>query len=134
MLKERKGTLKECVSTSATADLHMYFLLRSAIKFTFLQEKTRTHALKKTNVRICQPTNYIPRCRQHDLRGVLRLSSCHRPRKWRRGGLDPQRKDAADGSCVTSPNWRNMEEEEDLDEKFMGRNYGKRRISFYSRG
>ena len=31
-----KGTPKKRVSTSATADLHMYILCRSAIKFTFL--------------------------------------------------------------------------------------------------
>ena len=37
----------ECVSTSATADIHTYFLRRSAIKFTFLLKKK--HASTSTN-------------------------------------------------------------------------------------
>ena len=37
-----KGTPKECVSTSATSNLHTYFLRRSAIKF-FLTKKLQLH-------------------------------------------------------------------------------------------
>ena len=44
--KVKKGTPKGCVSTSATADLHTYFLLRSAKTITFLQKKTM-HQLSK---------------------------------------------------------------------------------------
>ena len=41
--KERKLTPKGCVSASATAGLHTYFLRRSAIKFSFFL-KNNTHA------------------------------------------------------------------------------------------
>ena len=49
MENERKGTPKECVSTSATADLHMYFFCRSAIKITFVLNKNN-HASMSTNI------------------------------------------------------------------------------------
>ena len=39
---------KECVSISATSDLHTYFLRRSAIKFSFLLKKKTTHKLSQT--------------------------------------------------------------------------------------
>ena len=42
MEKERKVIPKECVSTSAAADLHKYFLHKSDIKFNFLLT-THTH-------------------------------------------------------------------------------------------
>ena len=52
MENERKGTPKECVSTSATADLHMYFFCRSAIKSTFLLNNNN-HASMSTNDTRC---------------------------------------------------------------------------------
>ena len=39
----------------------------------------------------------------------------------------------SDVSRGPPPDWSNTEEEEDLDKEFLGRYYGKRRISFYSR-
>ena len=43
-----KGTPKERVYTSATADLHTYILRMSVIKFTFLPKKTTTHQWART--------------------------------------------------------------------------------------
>ena len=44
--------INECVFTSATADLHTYFLRRSTIKFTYLL-KNNHHASTSTSVTIC---------------------------------------------------------------------------------
>ena len=46
--KERKLTPKECVSTSATADLPTYFLRRSAIKFCLLLQNNNHASTSRT--------------------------------------------------------------------------------------
>ena len=65
--KNEKGTPKECVSTSATADIHTYLLCTSAIKFTLLQEKN--HASTSVTVWRCLKLWGSPRQGGRDVDG-----------------------------------------------------------------
>ena len=66
--RKRKRNEKECqrnvVSTSATADLHTYFLRRSAMKFTFLTKKHQRAAAITGDIFRCRGRHGCSSCRR----------------------------------------------------------------------